>query len=108
MSSDAFANVLRRSLEGSPPGVLAAWLFGSRARGEEGASSDVDVAILLDREPEAKLGNVAQRLEGELEKALGVRVQVVAVNRAPADLVHRVLRDGQLLLDRDRSLRIRF
>jgi hypothetical protein len=33
---------------------------------------------------------------------------VVVLNSAPADLVHRVLRDGQLLLDRDRSRRIRF
>jgi hypothetical protein len=35
-------------------------------------------------------------------------VQVVALNRASADLVHRVLRDGRLVLDRDRSARIRF
>jgi len=32
----------------------------------------------------------------------------VVLNRAPVDLVHRVLRDGILLLDRDPSGRIRF
>ncbi|MEO8182524.1 MAG: hypothetical protein ABI895_27115 [Deltaproteobacteria bacterium] len=30
------------------------------------------------------------------------------MNLAPADLVHRILRDQRLLLDRDPALRIRF
>ena len=47
-------------------------------------------------------------LEGDLERALGGPVQVVALNRAPPDLVHRVLRDGRLILDRDPAARIRF
>jgi len=32
----------------------------------------------------------------------------VVVDWAPSDLVHRVLRDGRLLVDRDRRARIRF
>ena len=32
----------------------------------------------------------------------------MALNRASADLVHRVLRDGRLVLDRDPAARIRF
>jgi hypothetical protein len=39
---------------------------------------------------------------------LGCPVQVVALNRASADLVHRVLRDGRLVLDHDPAARIRF
>ena len=39
---------------------------------------------------------------------LGLPVQLVALNRAPVDLVHRVLRDGKLIVDRDRGRRIRF
>ena len=35
-------------------------------------------------------------------------IQLVVLNGAPPDLVHRVLRDGQLLCERDRSARIRF
>lgn len=30
------------------------------------------------------------------------------MNRAPADLVHRILRDGELLIENDRSRRVRF
>ena len=39
---------------------------------------------------------------------MGRPVEVVVLNTAPADLVHRVLRDGILVLDRDRPARIRF
>jgi predicted nucleotidyltransferase len=47
-------------------------------------------------------------LEGEIERKLGLPVQIVILNDAPEDLVHRVLRDGRVLLDRDRSARLRF
>jgi len=32
----------------------------------------------------------------------------VVLNDAPVDLVHRVLRDGRLVVERDRPARIRF
>ncbi len=35
-------------------------------------------------------------------------LEVVALNDAPADLVHRAMRDGIVLLDRERSVRLRF
>lgn len=50
----------------------------------------------------------AVAIESELECLLGRPVQVVALNRASPDLIHRVLRDGRLVLDLDRSARIRF
>ena len=46
--------------------------------------------------------------EGDLERELGRAVQLVVLNDAPSDLVHRVLRDRRLLLDRDRVARLRF
>jgi hypothetical protein len=33
---------------------------------------------------------------------------VVVLNRTPVDLIHRVLRDGKLLVDRDPAVRIAF
>lgn len=88
--------------------VVAAYLFGSVARGGATATSDVDVAILLATAPSPTVDGLHGRLEGELERALGLLVQVVVLNRAPCDLIHRVLRDGILLVDRDRGARIRF
>lgn len=88
--------------------VVAAWLFGSRARGDARQDSDVDVAILLRTDPPHTLAGLRLDLAADLEEACGRPVDLVIVNRAPPDLVHRVLRDGDLLLERDRSARIRF
>ena len=84
------------------------YLFGSVARGEAGPDSDVDIGVLFSAEPAPTLDSPPLDLEGELERRLGRRVQVVALNRASADLVHRVLRDGKLVLDREPAARIRF
>jgi hypothetical protein len=89
-------------------GVVAAYLFGSEARGEARPSSDVDLAVLFAQLPPATLAHPAVRLAGEMERRLGRPVDVVVLNTAPVDLVHRVLRDGRLLLDRDPSRRIGF
>lgn len=99
---------LREALRGAPPEVVCAYLFGSVARGEARRGSDVDVGVLYEEPPEPRLDAGPLDLEGELERALRRPVQLVVLNGAPADLVHRVLRDGRLLLDRDRAARIRF
>jgi predicted nucleotidyltransferase len=89
-------------------GIAAAYLFGSMARGTAGPGSDVDVGVLYLQDPPLTLAGMGFRLEGEIEGLLGVPAQVVVLNRAPVDLVVRVLRDGKLLVDRDRPKRIRF
>jgi predicted nucleotidyltransferase len=98
-------DALRRALE-VEPAVIAAWLFGSRARGTERANSDVDIAVLLGPIPDR--AEVGWEMEARLSAALHLPVQVVVVDAAPADLVRRVLRDGVRLVDRDRAARVRF
>ena len=90
------------------PEVVVGYLFGSRARGAAGGGSDLDLAILLDREPPHSLDGLGFDLRDELAAELGVEVDLVVLNRAPADLVHRVLRDGILVVERDRARRIAF
>jgi predicted nucleotidyltransferase len=108
MNRAAIERTLRAFFETGGPGVMAAYLFGSVARGTSDAASDVDVGIVLDQPPPLTLAGLPLDLETELERLLGVPVQVVALHHAPADLVHRVLRDGKLLVDRNPSARIRF
>jgi predicted nucleotidyltransferase len=99
---------LREILTSTGSEVVAAYLFGSVARGTEGEGSDVDVAVLLRRGAPRSLADLPLDLESALEGAVGRPVQVVVLSSAPPDLVHRVLRDGRLLLDRDPSFRVRF
>lgn len=101
--------------------VRFAYLFGSTAKGEDRADSDVDVAIFLgserDRRGVGSESEVADRLdrarralalEGELERALGRPVQVVALDDAPLGLVHNVLRSGRLVFSSDYQAYRRF
>ena len=107
MDSERIGAAVRALLAGRP-GVVAVYLFGSQARGTASPASDVDVAILYTEPPPRSLDGLPLDIEADLERRLGLPVQVVVLNHAPVDLVHRVLRDGQLLLEQDRSRRIRF
>ena len=95
-------------LLGGRSGVVAVYLFGSRARGTATPESDVDIAILYTEPPARSLDDLPLDIEADLERMLGLPVHVVVLNHAPVDLVHRILRDGKLLLEHDRSRRIRF
>jgi predicted nucleotidyltransferase len=84
------------------PEVLEAYLFGSRARGDDATHSDVDVAVYLEHEivPQPPFGHAAQ-LAAYLMAALNEsRVDVVVLNDASPLLYHRVLRDGVRILSR--------
>ena len=86
--------------------VVFAYLFGSRARGGARPDSDVDLGLYLDPPPPRLLGGPMDDIAGELERSLGLTVDLIDLHTAPVDLAHRILRDGQLLAERDRSRRI--
>lgn len=88
--------------------VSAVYVYGSQARGDTTETSDVDVAVLFAAPPAAAFTGPALTLEGELERVLGRRVDLLVLNSAPADVVRRVLRDGVIILDRAPAARIRF
>ncbi len=99
-NADDLRRLLTETLERRPE-VLEAYLFGSHARGEARAHSDVDVAVYVSEVPDAPFGYEAE-LTADLMSALGDnRVDVVLLDRAPPLLYHRVLRDGVRLLSRD-------
>lgn len=93
---------------GTEPDLVAVYLFGSLARGDDHSRSDADVGVLFAHDPPRTLAGLHLDLEADLQKSVDRRVQLVILNRAPVDLIHRVLRDGLLLIDRDPSARIRF
>jgi uncharacterized protein len=97
----------RKALE-SDPRVLVAYLFGSFARGTASKDSDIDIGVLFaERIPPAIDGPLAE-LRDAVERACHRPCDLIDMRAAPADLVHRVLRDSKLLIERDRAARCRF
>lgn len=108
VTRDELIEGLERYFRGRPEGLAAVYLYGSRARGTARAGSDVDLGVLFQESPPAVLGGLPDRIADELGQALRLPVQVVTLNTAPPDLVHRVLRDGVLVHEGDPSARVRF
>jgi len=87
-------------------GVVVAYLFGSRARGDEREGSDADVAVL----PGGHLGLLdRERLAMRLAAALEVpEVDVLVLEEAPLELRGRVVQEGKLIFSDDEPRRIEF
>jgi len=92
------------------PGVAAAYLFGSQARGAAGPLSDVDLAVVSDRSlPRSRRFDLQLELIGAATAVLATNeVDLVMLDDAPPLLRHRVIRDGLVLVDRDPSRRLTF
>ncbi len=90
-----------------PTGVVAAYLFGSHARGTAHRESDVDVAVLMDYEVFSERGARARealRLCTELVAAThSNRVDVVVLNDAPPELAAGVVSRGRPLYCTDEA-----
>jgi predicted nucleotidyltransferase len=89
------------------PSVQVAYLFGYAARGEDATRSDIDVAVLADQSihlrRQALLSEALGRITGE-----GYRVDVVDLRTASPVLCWEVVRDGVVLVERDRLTRFDF
>ena len=108
MDRDGTLEQIRETLAALDEDLVCAYLFGSTARGADRSNSDLDLAVLLAEDPPPTLEGLNIQLADALAEATGRRVDLVVLNRAPVDLIHRVLRDSLLLLDRNRTARIRF
>ncbi len=93
------------------PYIASAYLFGSAASGKAGPMSDVDIAILLNKNSPTgrQLIHAEDYLSYRLAKALRVKeVDLIELNRQGLLFQHNVLRTGILIYDADPSVRIRF
>lgn len=87
---------LREALR-TEPAVSSAVLFGSRARGDDYARSDVDLLVSL------RDGANRRQLASRLSERLGLRVQLVTLEdaREAPLLLAEVMREGRVVVDRD-------
>lgn len=93
------------------PGVVAAYLFGSQAKGTATKTSDVDVAILFSPNaiPDAMyVLDLQEDLAGRLQVP---HVDLVVMNRANPILKYQIYRYGVCVLEKNvkqmRSFRVR-
>ncbi len=108
MEMHELEHALRTFFATDPRGASCVYLYGSQARGTARPSSDVDLGVLFETPRPPGYAGLPLDLEAALEEHLGLPVQVVDLERVPVDLFHRVLRDGRLMLERDRSRRVEF
>jgi predicted nucleotidyltransferase len=108
MTREAVVDALRAFFAGCARSIVSAYLYGSAARGEAHAGSDLDIAVLFEETPPATLNGLRLDIAGEIERIIGKPVDLVVLNRASPDLVHRVLRDGVLLHESDARARAEF
>ena len=97
------------------PSVAMVFVFGSFAGGRQRAESDLDVAIYfypknkkeVEWEEEKKYPD-EEKIWLEVEKIVGREVDLMVLNRAPARLSFAVLRAGQPLIIKDKTLYFKF
>ena len=97
MSSNVMIETISDYFKTQP--VLKAWLFGSYARGEENANSDVDILVAFDDNVKVSLLKHAIMAD-ELEKMLGRPVDLVTDGTLLPFAVDSVSRDKQLIYER--------
>ena len=79
------------------PDVLGVILFGSRARGDAGPRSDIDVCLVLD--PQVPTGLSASRKR--LDYLAGDDIDLTIFQQLPLYLRSRVLKEGRVVFVRD-------
>lgn len=92
MNTTRIATVLQQAI----PDLMAAYVHGSTARGDDRADSDIDLALLLP--PRQHLADPLA-LAAKLQEATGRPVDITDLRRAGNVLRMQVLREGKQLVN---------
>lgn len=96
---------LVETIRAAIPDVIAIYLFGSAARGDANASSDLDLAVLAPRGLEAQ---ARFHLQESLAAVAGRDVDLVDLRAASSVMRAQVLNGDVLLYEGDRRARAEF
>lgn len=95
--TDVIHPVLEQATEDTA--VLAVILFGSRARGEATAASDVDLCVVLS--PNKRTTEDLVSIRERYLPFLTPRRSICVFEQLPLYVKHRVLKEGKILLCKD-------
>ena len=82
--------------------ILAVYLFGSYAKNKAKASSDIDIAILLEKDKNQKSSELKIEIYEELIKNGLDNIDLVILNQASALLTYEVVKENHLLYKKDK------
>ena len=97
MSTQAMTRKIAEYFKTQP--VVKEWLFGSYARGEQRADSDVDILVNYDRSQRIGLFKISA-MHLDLEKILGKEVDLVEENMLFPWVASSVNHDKKLIYER--------
>lgn len=87
----AIVEAIRNAVHEFGDDVLAAWIYGSVARGEDGATSDIDIAVVIKADEVSRVADGIRERLMDAEDRLVFHLSVVPVDE---DDVRRLDREG--------------
>ena len=88
--------------------VVAAYIFGSWAKGSQRQESDVDIAVLLDRKEEHDLSSLMSTFFVDLSRLIGKNVHLLFLNKASYVVRAQALYYGILVHVKDKQILAEF
>ena len=89
-------------------GVLFCYLFGSFANNNNISKSDVDLGVYLNEKKHSDFFDKRLELISQFSKELKKDVDVIILNSASPFLKYVILKEGELIFEKERSKRIDF
>jgi predicted nucleotidyltransferase len=102
--------ILKKIFEDQGGQILFAYLFGSHARGDATADSDIDIAIFLDPQLQMEFFDIKTALYLEISRSLKMNdIDIVVLNRCKnIILLDRITRHGQVIYESNQDARLDF
>jgi hypothetical protein len=80
--------------------ILAAYLFGSQAKGKSNKYSDIDIAVLFDHTVKEGYMDKQIKIMNNLSRVLNKEIDVIVLNKASLFLRYHVLKEGIKIYER--------
>lgn len=87
----------------SYPEIKLAYLFGSRANGEEGPLSDYDFAVYFDLKDRIRMSDIRFKLLAQLSRELKTdHIDLVILNLTESpELKYNIIKDGRVIYEEE-------